>query len=141
MRHNSRSKLGRGVSLVEVLATLVLVGVVLPAAMHGISLSLRAASWARHSHEAAMLAESKLNEAIALRDPTQVTGSGTFAPDFPDYRWDCQSLSYGMGLFEVSVTVYWMERGLERSMVLTTLVYPMSDASGSSGTIDEGTMP
>ena len=48
MRRPGRRVARRGVSLVEVLATLVLVGIVLPAAMAGVTLSLRAASLARH---------------------------------------------------------------------------------------------
>ena len=120
-----------GLSLVEVLATLVLVAVVLPAAMHGVSLALRAASYARHAQEASMLAEAKLNEALAARDAGALGGSGDFAPDWPEYRWQCQSGNYGSGLQEVSLTVTWLERGVERSVTLATLIFP-PDTTGNA---------
>ncbi len=133
--HASRRPPRRGVSLVEVLATLVLVGIVLPAAMQGVTLSLRAAQVARHQQEATMLAEARLGEIHAARDASMFTGAGDFGIEWPEYRWECQSMPAEFGLSEVTVTVYWQERGLERSVALTSLVYtPLtSDPLGGSG--------
>src|SRR5688500_7535196 len=55
----------RGFTLAEVLATLVLVGLVLPAVMKGISLALAASDDARRRVEAVGLAENKLTELTA----------------------------------------------------------------------------
>lgn len=115
----------RGLSLIEVLATLVLVGIVLPAAMKGVTLSLRAASLARHQQEASQLAEMRLNEVLALEDSSVLAGSGSFAPDWPEYSWQAQTYTADFGLTEVEVRVTWLERGLERAVTLSTLVYDM----------------
>jgi general secretion pathway protein I len=117
------------VTLVEVLATLVLVGIVLPVAMHGITLSMQAASRARHTTEAGQLAEAKLNELLVLRDPTTLTGSGDFGEDWPEYRWTSAYLAADYNTYEVTVTVLWTERGQERSVALTTLIYPSSSTT------------
>src|SRR4051794_38319604 len=60
-----RRAMRAGFTLIEVLATLVLLGIILPAAMRGVSIGLAMASHARHVTEAAQLAEAKLNELVA----------------------------------------------------------------------------
>lgn len=122
---SQRGAAHRGLSLIEVLATLVLVGIVLPAAMKGVTLSLRAASLARHQQEASQLAEMRLNEVLALEDSSVLAGSGSFAPDWPEYSWQAQTYTADFGLTEVEVRVTWLERGLERAVTLSTLVYDM----------------
>ena len=61
MRRSGRA----GFTLVEVLATLVLLGIVVPVAMRGVSVALAAAQTAKRTAEATSLAQSKLNEMIA----------------------------------------------------------------------------
>ena len=69
----------RGFTLLEVLATLVLVGIILPAVMHGISLATIAAGEAKHKVEAVSLAQTKLAELTAdfqtLNQPGASSGS------------------------------------------------------------------
>ena len=124
----------RGISLLEALATLVLIAVVVPAAMQGVTISLRAAQQARHDQEASFLAESRLGEILALRDPAAYSGAGDFAPDFPEYRWEIQSATADFNMLEVWITVSWQERGAERSLTLTTFVYPPATESGGTFT-------
>lgn len=128
--HGGRAR--RGVSLVEVLATLVLVAVVLPAAMHGISVSLRAAAWARRAQEASMLAEAKLNEAIALGAAAPLGTAGDFAPEWPEYRWQARTSAYDAGLQEVTIAVTWLDRGVERSVSLSTLVFRFDETAAAT---------
>jgi len=123
-QHNLARSHRRGVTLVEVLATLVLVGIVLPITMQGFALSMQTASRARHSTEAAQLAEAKLNELLVGRDPTLCNGTGEFGPDWLEYRWESRGFASDFGTYEVSVTVFWTERAQERSVTLTTLMYP-----------------
>ena len=121
-------------SLLEALATLVLVAVLVPASMQAVTISMRAAQQARQQQEASLLAESRLNEVIAARDATGFTGSGSFAPEFPEYRWELQSAAGDFGMTEVWITVTWQQRGQERSLTLTTYVYlPEEDDSGGLG--------
>ena len=120
----------RGFTLVEVLATLVLLGIVVPVAMRGVSIALAAAATARHTAEAATLADAKLNELIA--DGTWETSgtTGDFEPDHPSYTWTCENLSRDYGTSEVVLHVKWLQRGAERTLSISTLVH----ASTSSGT-------
>src|SRR5438552_3049287 len=68
----------RGFTLVEVLATLLIMGIVLPVAMKGVSVMLGTASTARHMQEAAALGETKLNDLIISGDALAPTASGDF---------------------------------------------------------------
>ncbi len=114
----------RGVTLMEVLATLLLVAIVLPVAMEGVTISMQAAARARHQTEAAALAEMKLNEILAARSTSLLSGSGDFGVDYPDYRWEITAVSQDLNLYEVTVIIRWTERGMERSYQLSSLVYP-----------------
>lgn len=113
----------RGFSLVEVLAALVLIAIVLPAAMRGITLALQTAAHARHEQEATHLAERQLNTMLALRDPSVLGAGGTF-DEWPEYRWEVATSVGDFNLSTVTVYVYWQEQGRERSTSLTTLVLP-----------------
>lgn len=118
-----RSNVERGFTLLEVLATLVIIGIVLPAAMKGISLSIAAGALAKSNVEAASLADSKLKELVATNAWQGQASSGDFGSDWPDYRWTSMALNRDEGLIEVDVEVVWIRRGLERSVVVSTLVY------------------
>ena len=121
-----------GFTLIEVLAALIILGIVLPVAMRGVSLSLAAASNAKHMNEAAQLADQKLNE-ITITGQWQQNGlSGDFNPDHPDYKWSVQSEQRDYGLNEVRVRVTWMQRGQEREFIASTFVY--DTGTGSTGT-------
>ena len=114
----------RGLTLIEVLATIVLMGIVLPAAMHGISLCLGAASVARQRTEAAGLAEAKLNELLATGDWQFGMMSGDFGEAWPEYRWTGGTSDFSdPTLRQLSVRVFWASRGQQRDVKLTTLVY------------------
>jgi general secretion pathway protein I len=120
-----------GFTLIEVLAALVILGIVLPVAMRGVSLSLAAASNAKHMNEAAQLADQKLGEMVVTGQWQQSGGGGDFSPDHPDYHWTVQSEQRDYGLNEVRVRVTWQQRGQEREFIASTLVY--DDGSGSTG--------
>jgi prepilin-type N-terminal cleavage/methylation domain-containing protein len=129
----------RGFTLIEVLATIVLMGIVLPVAMHGISLCMRSAQSARQRGEAAALAESKLNELVATGDWQYGLLSGDFGEAWPEYRWNGAATERAddPSLHELSVRVAWTTRGQERDVTLTTLVFESTaatDAAAASGT-------
>ena len=121
-----------GFTLIEVLATLVLVAIVLPVAMKGISLSLGAAVYAKTSVQAAHLADAKLNELVALGQLTTGTSSGDFGSDYPDYHWTLQAVQADDTLIEVAIEVAWPWRGTERSVTLNTLLFTGSTTSTST---------
>jgi prepilin-type N-terminal cleavage/methylation domain-containing protein len=112
-----------GFTLMEVLATLVLVGIVLPVAMQGISLSLNAASNARRTAEAASLAQGKLNEIIASQQWQNAGLRGDFGPDHAEYHWSAEVVNRETGLSEIDLHVSWTGRGSERMLTTSTLIY------------------
>jgi prepilin-type N-terminal cleavage/methylation domain-containing protein len=122
-------------TLVEVLATLALIGIVIPVALRGVTLSLNAASHAKHQAEAATLAESKLSELVAQGDWSFGNNSGDFGNDWPNYHWACETTNPdpNVNVTEVSVTVTWTERGKERTATVATFVYAGA-ATGATGT-------
>ena len=114
----------RAFTLVEILATLVLVAIILPVAMSGISLALSVADESRRQTEAASLAQTKIAEIVAEQQYQNTSLAGDFAPDRPEYRWVSQVTDWqGTTLKELDVQVFWNSKNRERSITLSTLVY------------------
>lgn len=130
-----RSRGRTAFTLAEVLATLVLVGIVLPVVMQGVSIALAASSHARYLAQAASLGEAKLTELVATGDWLVASGSGDFGIEWPQYRWSCQNFTRDFTTYELVLHVIWTERGEERSLDLATLAFDntgvTSDTSGS----------
>ena len=120
-----------GFTLIEVLATLMLVAIVLPVVMNGLSLCLATAGHARSQTEASSLAQTKLTELLMSTDLPHAALSGDFGSDWPGYRWTAQVAGWeGTTLRQVDVTVTWKQRGKERAVTLTTLMYPLGVTGG-----------
>ena len=112
----------RGFTLVEALAALVLVAIILPVAMQGITLATAAAGNARRQVEAATLAEAKLTELVATGAWQDADLSGDFGDEHPDYLWAAEVTEHDEAPpLTLAVQVLWTARGAERSVVLTTL--------------------
>ena len=125
-----------GFTLVEVLATLALVGIVLPVAMQAISVALKTSSTAKRQLEAATLAETKLEEIIATGEWQFGVLSGDFGEEFEGYRWEAQVLQReSASLSELIVHVTWDGRGGEQGIHVATLVYltGYTDEGAASG--------
>jgi len=124
LRGHPRARRRRAFTLIEILATLVLVAIILPVAMSGISLALATADESRHETEAASLAQNKMAEIVACEQWHNASLSGDFGPDRPDYRWSAQVSDWqGTQVRQLDVRVLWNNRGRDRSVTLTTLVY------------------
>jgi type II secretory pathway pseudopilin PulG len=115
----------------EVLVTMVLMGIVLPIVLQAVSVARSAATTARRTSEAATLAQSKLNEMLASGDITMFGMSGDFGQEWQAYQWSCQTVTDTLGFTQVTVTVTWRERGQQRTYNLSTLV---SDTTSTAGT-------
>ena len=122
-----------GFTLIEVLATMVLLAIVIPVAMRGVTISLAAADKAKHTSTAASLAESKLNDLLTQSLTTGSGGgsslSGNFAPEHPEYQWKYDAVSRDYGVTEVQLKVTWLERGQPTEWNLCTMTY-QSDTGG-----------
>jgi len=130
---NPQSAINKGFTFVEVLATMMLMAIVLPVVMNGITMSLSAAGYAKQQSEASMLAQGKMTELIANGEWQQAGAGGNFAPDHPEFRWTAQVSDWdGSDLMQLDVTVTWTWRykNSERSVTLTTLVSSSLVGSG-----------
>jgi prepilin-type N-terminal cleavage/methylation domain-containing protein len=136
MARRRRTATGRqGFTLIEVLAAALLMAVVLPVVMNGVSISTRAAGIARHRDEASGLARAKLSELVVTGQWQSGTLSGDFSPDWPDYRWEASiqaqtnstlGTSTQVTLQQLDLRVIWSSRNVEDSLTLSTLVYQRS---------------
>ncbi len=107
----------------EILAALVLIGLVLPAVMKGMSLVTILASDSAGKYEALDLAEAKLAEILLQEDWKDGADSGNFEDD-ENYEWTMDAADWTeSGLKQVNVTVFWEQRGRRKKINLTTLVY------------------
>lgn len=114
----------RGFTFVEILATLALLALVLPAIMTGISLSLSAGSQAKNESQAAALGHVKLMELAVSGQTEHASQAGDFGSDWPDYRWTAQVSQWeGTTVKQLDVTVSWPQTNHDRSITLSTLVY------------------
>jgi prepilin-type N-terminal cleavage/methylation domain-containing protein len=120
-----------GFTLVEVLVTMVIMAIVLPVVMRGISGATNAASFAKHSAEASMRGEQLLNEmALVLANGETFTygSSGDFGDGI--YRWTLQNADdTEIGVTTLVLGVVWDERGQERTVNLSTMVADPLDTS------------
>jgi general secretion pathway protein I len=120
-------------TLVEVLATLVLIGIVIPVAMQGVSVAMSAASNARRTAEAATLAEAKLNQLVVTGEWQFAGQSGDFGAQWPGYKWTAQTTQHDFGVTEIALRVNWQERGRERYLTVSTLAATFDDTGGNLG--------
>ena len=112
-----------GFTLMEVLATIVLIAIVLPVVMQGIALAASLANTAKYKAEAAVLVRSKLNELLATREWQSGNLSGDFAPDHPEFRWSVELAAWQTTtLQQLDLHVFWNSRGWEQSVTVSTLV-------------------
>lgn len=116
----------RAFTLVEVLAALMLIAIVLPAVMRGITMSTRVAGAARHKTEASGLAQQKLMELVATGQYANGNLSGDFSPDWPDYKWEATTSAWsgdatGVALDQVDLKVTWTTSGREESVTMSTM--------------------
>jgi prepilin-type N-terminal cleavage/methylation domain-containing protein len=126
----------RGFTLVEALATLVLVAIVLPVTLRGITLALSMGSTSARRTEAIMLAESKLSELLATGawEGSALEGDFTTSPSgeslttekggrITTYRWAATVEDWlDTTVKELTVRIIWEARGVEQDVALTTLV-------------------
>ena len=112
----------RGVSLVEVLAALAVLGAVGAVLTRAWTISMGTAARSQAELTAAVLAEGKLAE-VVLEGETAGEDSGDFAPEHPGYQWRCEQTPWSEDnlLREVAVTVSWTRRDLDYETTVTTL--------------------
>jgi general secretion pathway protein I len=120
----TRPRRGRAFTLVEVMAALMVMAIVLPAVMEGVSLAAGLAGTARQRREATALAQRKLGDLTVQGSLNVGVDSGDFGSDSPAYRWESTINDWEEpDMLQVQVAVLWESRGMTRQVVLSTLVY------------------
>lgn len=141
--HPSRRRNRRaGFTLIEVLATVLLLSIVVPVAMQAVSLATATTGAARQRSEAAGLAEYQLGYAMT----TGEWQTGPFQGDFtefghPEYQWEiiCNNWTQS-NMVEMTVTVYWRsDRRGDESVSVSSLVYQLGFDEGSTEGTTDGT--
>lgn len=142
IRFSSRGCRGRGFTFIEVLATLMILSIVLPVIMQGISVSLTAGALAKNESIAAALGHDKLMEMTAQWQGQLAEVAGEFTPDQTGqmdidpkartaFRWQANLSDYDSNLQLLEITVSWQQRqNQQRSLTVSTLV---SSTNGQSG--------
>jgi prepilin-type N-terminal cleavage/methylation domain-containing protein len=130
MATTSRNRAGRhlshhgGFTFAELLATVVLIGIIMPVAMQTIALCTRLGGLSRKETEAASLARAKLTELIASKDWQSGSKQGDFGSDWPGYHWTNDVGTWTDSIVnEITLTVHWQSQGRDREITLASLVY------------------
>jgi len=122
--HRGRQREQPGFTLIEILATISLMAMVLPAVMAGISVCLSAGDLAEHHAKAASLGHTKLSQLLSEGQLQDTNLSGDFGEDWPEYRWTAQVSDWdGSALRQLDVTVWWQHEGKDRNLTFSSLAY------------------
>jgi Tfp pilus assembly protein PilV len=113
-----------GFTFIELLVTVVFLGIIMPVAMQSIGLCTRMGGQSRRQIEAASLARTKLTELTCSSDWKNGEKSGDFGEDWPGYKWTATVSSWtDSTVSQLDLTVTWESQGRQRSVTLSTLVY------------------
>jgi prepilin-type N-terminal cleavage/methylation domain-containing protein len=91
LRTNLRRRSCRAFTLIEVLAALLLMAIVIPVAMQGMSITSRAGLLGQRKAAAMRVAERMINELIVTGEMNQTSSSGTVLDGDVSYPWTMQS--------------------------------------------------
>lgn len=113
----------RAFTLVEVLAALMLMGILLPVAFQGLQLASRAGEVAAHKEAAARIADRVLNEAIVTTNWNQGTQTGVSYEGGRDFRWTLRNENWPTDSMRLlTAEVQFSAKGMPYSVQLSTLV-------------------
>jgi len=114
-----------GFTFVELLVTVALIAIIMPVAMQSIGLCTRLAGLSRRQIEAASLGRTKLTELLVTQDWANGNQRGDFGTDWPGYEWFTTVSNWtDASVRQLDLTVTWRSTGVQRQIVLSTLVYP-----------------
>ena len=118
----------KGFTLIEALAALMLVAVVLPFAIRGISMSAQGAAATDQRATAMMLAQTQLEEAMLAEAWKFGDSEGAFdeiyGPESERYTWSLTVEEWiNTNFRELTLTVTWTSAGQEKKVDLKTVVY------------------
>jgi type II secretory pathway pseudopilin PulG len=116
---------------VEVLAALLLMAIIIPVAMDGMSVASRAGNLGQRKAAAMRVAERVLNELIATNQTAQESATGTQADGDTVYPWTMSTEAWSVDLMtEMTVRVTFTVQGRDYEVQASTLFDPA--ATGAS---------
>jgi general secretion pathway protein I len=121
--HNiARRKAHGGFSILEVVVALAIAAIVLPVLIRSFSQGTRNQALIENRTTALYLLKLRMSEIEMLGELEAGTEEGEFGTD-SRFSWSSDiEESNTEGLYEVTVTVYWQERGREKSIELSTYI-------------------
>lgn len=118
----------RAFSLIEVVASVAIFSIAIVALIEGIAQSTRTQAWVESQARAAMLAQNIMEEIEYAGELTEKMDGGEFEQEDSRYQWVSEILeSPYEGLFEVRVTIVWMEGDAQRDFQLVTYMRPRDE--------------
>jgi prepilin-type N-terminal cleavage/methylation domain-containing protein len=115
----------RGFTLVEVLAALLLMAIVVPVAMQGMSIATRAGVMGQRKAAAMRVADRVLNELIVTREALQTSATGTATEGDATYAWTLESQTWTEdAMLQLTVTVTFSVQGNDYTVSASTLFDP-----------------
>jgi prepilin-type N-terminal cleavage/methylation domain-containing protein len=128
----------RAFTLIEVLAALLLMAIVIPVAMQGMSTASRAGLLGQRKAAAMRVAERMLNELLVTGEMDQSSSSGTVIEGDTSYPWAMESEPWSEDpMTQVTVRVTFSLQGSEFEVSASTLY----DATGAAIAAAEPTTP
>lgn len=128
----------RAFTLIEVLAALLLMAIVIPVAMQGMSTASRAGLLGQRKAAAMRVAERMLNELLITGEMDQSSSSGTVIEGDTSYPWAMESEPWSEDtMTQVTVRVTFSLQGSEFEVSASTLY----DATGAAIVAAEPTTP
>ena len=113
----------RAFTLAEVLAALLMMAIVIPVAMEGMSVASRAGILAQRKAVAMRVAERVLNELIIEGQTQQSSSSGTTTEGDTTYPWSMRTETWPEdAMLQMSVTVTFTVQGNPYDVSVTTLL-------------------
>lgn len=120
-----RSLGGGGFTLAEVLAALLFMAIVVPVALHGMSIASRAGVLGQRKAAAMRVGERVLNDFAITGEWNQGGTGGTITEGDTSYAWTMQSATWPSdAMTQVTVQVTFTVQGTDYSVSLNTLFDP-----------------
>ncbi len=126
------SRPARAFTLVEVLAALVLIAIVVPVTMQGVSVANRAGLMGQRRAAALRIAERVLHETVITAELMSASSSGATAEGGQTYAWTLTSAPWPTdAMTQLTVTVAFVVQGEAFEATASTLIDP---AAGTAAT-------
>lgn len=123
----------RAFTLIEVLAALLLMAIVIPVAMQGMSIASRAGLLGQRKAAAMRVAERMLNELLITGEMNQTTTSGTLLDGDTTYPWTMQTEPWTEDtMTQVTVKVTFSIQGNDYEVSASTLFDATTTAAAAA---------